>query len=75
MYMEKTISSREYERIISRLKQARTEANLLQTEVAKIVKRPQSYISRIESGEYRVDVLELKRFAKIYNKSVNWFFN
>lgn len=72
--MEKTISSKEYEKIVSKLKQAREEAGLRQIDVAKKVKRPQSYISRLESGEYRIDILELKRLAKIYNKNVGWFF-
>jgi transcriptional regulator with XRE-family HTH domain len=71
--MEKTISSKEYGRIVKLLKQARIEAGLRQLDVAKKVKRPQSYISRLESGEYRVDVLELKMLAKIYNKSIGWF--
>jgi transcriptional regulator with XRE-family HTH domain len=71
--MEKTISSKEYGRIIERLKIAREESGLRQLDVAKKVKRPQSYISRIESGEYRVDVLELKRLANIYSKDVEWF--
>lgn len=72
--MEKTISSKEYGRIIERLKTAREESRLRQIDVAKKVKRPQSYISRIESGEYRIDVLELKRLANIYCKNVDWFF-
>lgn len=37
------------------------------------MKRPQFYISRVESGEYRLDILEVKRFAKIYGKSVDYF--
>jgi len=71
--MEKTISSKEYEDIVERLREARKEAGLRQIDVAKKVKRPQSYISRLESGEYRIDVLELKRLAKIYEKNIEWF--
>jgi len=71
--MEKTISTKEYSLIIKKLIQARKGSGLKQTDVAKKVKRPQSYISRVESGEYRVDILELKSFAKIYNKSIDWF--
>ena len=68
--MQKTIATREYAEFIERLKSARKKAGLKQTQVAKKLKRPQSYISRVESGEYRIDVIELKHFAKLYNVDV-----
>jgi len=71
--MDKTIRTKEYARFIEKLRKARLEAGLKQIEVAKKLKRPQSYISRVESGEYRLDILEVKRFAKIYGKSVDYF--
>ncbi len=71
--MDKTIQTKEYARFIEKLHKARLEASLKQIEVAKKLKRPQSYISRVESGEYRLDILEVKRFAKIYGKSVDYF--
>jgi transcriptional regulator with XRE-family HTH domain len=43
-------------RNLGRLKQARVEAALTQVEVAKKLERPQSFVSKIESGERRVDV-------------------
>lgn len=71
--MDKTIRTKEYARFVEKLRKARLEAGLRQIEVAKKLKRPQSYISRVESGEYRLDILEVKRFAKIYGKSVDYF--
>lgn len=71
--MDKTISTKEYANFISKLRQARLDAGLKQADVAKILKRPQSYISRVESGEYRVDVMEIKNFARIYKKDVKFF--
>ena len=71
--MDKTIKTKEYDRFIEKLRKARLEAGLKQIDVAKKLKRPQSYISRVESGEYRLDILEVKRFAKIYGKSVEYF--
>lgn len=71
--MDKTIRTKEYARFVEKLRKARLEAGLKQIEVAKKLKRPQSYISRVESGEYRLDILEVKRFAKIYGKSVDYF--
>lgn len=73
--MDKTIRTKEYARFVEKLRKARLEAGLKQIEVAKKLKRPQSYISRVESGEYRLDILEVKRFAKIYGKSVDYFVN
>lgn len=54
------------------MKKARLESGLRQIEVAKAMKRPQSYISRVESGEYR-HILEVKAFAKLYKKSIEYF--
>ena len=71
--MGRTIRTKEYAVLIEKLIKARHEAGLRQIEVAKLVNRPQSYISRMESGEYRLDVLELKRFTKIYRKKIEYF--
>ncbi|NCU41998.1 MAG: XRE family transcriptional regulator [Candidatus Moranbacteria bacterium] len=71
--MGRTIHTKEYAQFIERLKKARKEAGLRQIDVAKKLKRPQSYISRVESGEYRLDILEVKRFAGLYKKSVEYF--
>ena len=73
VYMGRTIRTKEYAIFIDRMIKARKEAGLRQIEVAKKVKRPQSYISRVESGEYRLDILEVKKFARIYNKSIDYF--
>ncbi len=37
------------------------------------MKRPQFYISYVESGKYRLDILGVKQFAKLYKKDVNYF--
>jgi len=71
--MKKTITTKEYANFIKKLCKARQDAGLKQSDVAKSFKRPQSYISRVESGEYRLDILEVKRFAQIYGKSVDYF--
>ncbi len=54
-------------------RKAREETGLTQADVAKKLKRPQSHISNVESGQQRVDVVELQFFAKIYNKDIKYF--
>ncbi|MFA5643109.1 MAG: helix-turn-helix transcriptional regulator [Candidatus Paceibacterota bacterium] len=71
--MVKSIHTKEYAYFVERLRQARIEAGLTQAEVAKKLHRPQSHISNIESGQQRVDIVELQRFAKIYGKDINYF--
>jgi len=48
---------------------------LRQIDVAKKLKRTQSYVSRVEVGEQRLDILELKKFAVLYKKNINYFIN
>ena len=45
----------------------------MQVEVGKKLKKPQAYISKIERGERRVDVVELDELAKLYNKPIEYF--
>jgi len=73
--MVKSIRTKEYQDFTERLKKARLEIGLTQVEVAKKLNRPQSYISKVEAGEQRIDVMELKKFAKLYKKNVNYFIN
>lgn len=71
--MSKTIYSKDHKYIVGQLKKARQEARLEQEQVAKILKKTQSYLSKIESGQRRIDVIVLKEFAKIYKKSISYF--
>ena len=57
--------SPEYRRLLKRLKQARMDAGLTQADVARKLGKPQSFVSKSESGERRLDAVELKRMADI----------
>lgn len=71
--MGKSIHTKEYAYFVERLRKARAAAGLTQVQVAKKLGRPQSHISNVESGQQRVDVVELKRFAAIYGKPIGYF--
>jgi len=50
------------------------EAALSQTEAARRLGKPQSFVSKCESGERRVDVVELLAFARVYGVAVTFFY-
>ena len=65
--------TKEYRSFVERIRSARLSVGLKQTDVAKKLKKPQSYISKIESGEQRIDVIELKHLAKMYRLKIDYF--
>ncbi|MBU6500353.1 MAG: helix-turn-helix domain-containing protein [Patescibacteria group bacterium] len=71
--MVKSIQTKEYALLVERLRKARIGAGLTQAQIAKKIGRPQSHISNIESGQQRIDVVELKRFAELYGKNIKFF--
>jgi len=71
--MGKSIYTKDYKEIINRLKQARIDAELSQQAVADKLNKPQSYVSKIESGERRLDVAEMKKLAEIYKRDISYF--
>ncbi len=66
-------SAKERKRLIHHLVVARRKAGLNQTDAAKKLGRTQTYLSKIEVGQRKIDVLELKRLAKLYHKPVLYF--
>lgn len=73
--MGESIYSKEYRLFIERLKKVRLEAGLTQVQAAQKLKKPQSYVSKIERGERRIDVVELQQFLKIFKKGLRDFFD
>lgn len=71
--MKKSIHTKERAGFVRRLKQARLEAGLTQTEVAEKLGSSQSWVSKIELGELRVEAIWLNRLAKLYGKKVEYF--
>jgi len=71
--MSKTIYSKEHKYIVEQLKKARESVSLSQAEAAKILHKTQSYISKIEAGQRKINVIQLKEFAKIYKKDISYF--
>ncbi len=62
-----------YSEFLLQLKKAREEAGLTQVQVAEKLGKPQSWMSKSESGERRVDVVELEQLAVLYGKTFSFF--
>lgn len=73
LYMNKVIYTQDHKSVIKKLKEARISLGLDQKQVAEKLNKTQSFISKIESGQRRVDIVQLKEFAKIYKKSLDFF--
>lgn len=59
-----------YQRFLLRLREARIRTGLTQLDVARLLGKPQSYISRCESGERRLDIIEVAELAAAYHLSL-----
>ncbi|WP_100523977.1 helix-turn-helix domain-containing protein [Mycobacteroides abscessus] len=62
--MEKSLYSEQYQQLCAVLRELRRAAGLTQVEVAKRLDVPQSFVSKYESGERRLDVIELRHVAE-----------
>lgn len=66
-------NSKRRRQLRDKLRQARLEADYKQSEVAYVMGWSQSYISKIEDGDGRIDFVRLERLAAVYNKPLSWF--
>ena len=64
--MRKARHSKQYDRLLAALRDARKAAGLTQTQVAAKFGAHASFVSKIESGERRIDVVELSDFCRVY---------
>jgi transcriptional regulator with XRE-family HTH domain len=58
--MEKSVHSREYAVLLELLREARRAAGVTQVELAARLKKSQSFVSKVEVGETRLDVIQLR---------------
>ena len=62
-----------YRKLLLRLKEARQAAGLSQEKAAAALGVRQKYISKIETGERRIDPVELQELAELYGKPIQFF--
>lgn len=62
--MTKSVFTEEYERFRQMLIAARKERDLTQVDIAERLGKPQSFVSKYERGERRLDVVEFLEVAR-----------
>ena len=71
--MAKTIHSAQYKTFLKVLRNTRQRVGLTQTELAEEIGKTQTYVSKCERGERRIDVLELRTFCAALGLSMKQF--
>lgn len=62
--MKKRIYLAQRDRLVSLLREMRVEAGLTQVELAARIETDQAYVSRYESGQRRLDVLDVREICQ-----------
>lgn len=68
--MKKSLNSREHKFLLELLYQLRLASNLRQEDLATLLDVPQSFVSKIESGERRIDLVELRLICFCLNTTL-----
>ena len=63
-WMKKRIYLAQRSRLVSLLREMRVEAGLTQVDLAACIEKDQAYVSRYESGQRRLDVLEVREICQ-----------
>ena len=71
--MDKSIHSAQYKAFLKVLREARHRAGLTQIDLAKCIGETQSFVSKCERGERRIDVIELRAFCAAFGISLKNF--
>ena len=71
--MEKSVSSEDYKVFLRFLRAERRRAGLTQIELAKRLRETQTFVSKFERGERRVDVIELHAICEALGTSFTGF--
>ncbi len=66
----KSMHTKEYLILIRLLYSLRVNAGITQNELAKKMGVPQSYLSKIENGERRLDVIELCKICNALDSNI-----
>lgn len=71
--VKNSFHSAAYHRFQRKLRDARAETKMTQRQVAQKLGKAPSYVAKIETGERRVDFIELQVLARLYRQPISFF--
>jgi transcriptional regulator with XRE-family HTH domain len=71
--MKKRVYLAQRGRLVSLLREMRIEAGLTQVDLAARIEKDQAYVSRYESGQRRLDVLEVREICQVVGVTLEEF--
>jgi len=71
--VDKSITSRDYRLFLQQLRATRKRAGVTQVDLAKRLKETQSFVSKCERGERRLDIIEVRAFCRAIGVSMKSF--
>ena len=71
--MQKSLLSRNYRLFLDQLSAARKRARFTQQQLAEHLGVTQSFVSKCERGERRLDIVELREWCRALNISLSAF--
>jgi transcriptional regulator with XRE-family HTH domain len=71
--MKKRIYMAQRGRLVSLLREMRIEAGLTQVDLGARIEKDQAYVSRYESGQRRLDVLEVREICQVIGVTLEEF--
>jgi transcriptional regulator with XRE-family HTH domain len=74
-FVKKTLNKKEYKILLEQIYRLRLGSGLRQLDLADKLQVPQSFISKIESGERRIDLIELREICIALGSNLKEFIN
>ena len=66
----RSIHDPRYQDLIKKLIELRESKNVTQVELARRLEKPQSYVSKVEILERRIDIIELIDWLKVFETEI-----
>ena len=74
-FVKKSLNKKEHKVFLEQLYRLRASSGLRQSDLAEKLNVPQSFISKIESGERRMDLIELRKVCNALGSYLMEFIN